>query len=155
MSGIWLLDCSKLAINWKNDNDVTISDMTSPSNFFDVVFFLLWVLVTGLSFMSISSLFLELWQFSVIRDWPDIWKSEIPPSEFCPISGDWDKLRIPDLAWMSLITCYWMLQNARATVFTVSFYRFWVIKGIKGKPTRRGGRGGGCKISPHQIEVKG
>ena len=23
-SGIWLPDCSKLAVNWKNDNDVTI-----------------------------------------------------------------------------------------------------------------------------------
>ena len=28
------------------------------------------------------------------------------PSEFCPISGDWDKLRIPDLAGMSLMKCF-------------------------------------------------
>ena len=41
------------------------------------------------------------------------------PSEFCPISGDWGELWIPNLAWMSLIECYWMLQNSRVTAFTV------------------------------------
>ena len=80
---------------------------------------LLSSLVTGPSFMSISSLVLELWQFSFIRDWPEIRKSEIPPSEFCPISGDWGKLWIPNLARMSLIECYWMLQNSSVTAFTV------------------------------------
>ena len=34
-------------------------DLTSLSNFFDVVLFLLSILVAGPSFMSISSLFLE------------------------------------------------------------------------------------------------
>ena len=87
---------------------------------FKVVLFLLSSLVTGPSFMSISSLVLELWQFSFIRDWPEIRKSEIPPSEFCPISGDWGKLGIPNLARMSLIKYYWMLQNARVTAFTIS-----------------------------------
>ena len=28
------------------------------------------------------------------------------PSEFCPISGDWDELGIPNLARMSLMKCY-------------------------------------------------
>ena len=78
------------------------------------------VLFTGPSFMSISSLVLELWQFSFIRDWAEIWKSEIPPLEFCPISEDWDQLEIPNLTRTSLIKCYWMLQNARVTAFTVS-----------------------------------
>ena len=59
------------------------------SNFFDVVLFLLSSLVTDPSFMSISSLVLELWQFSFIRNWPEIRKSEIPTSEFCPVSADW------------------------------------------------------------------
>ena len=36
-----------------------------------------------------------------------------------PISGDWDKLGISDLAGMSLIKCYWILQNATVTAFTV------------------------------------
>ena len=44
-------------------------------------------------------------------------KSEILPSKSCPISGDWGKLM---LAWMFLINCYWMLQNARNKVFTIS-----------------------------------
>ena len=93
--------------------------MTSTSNCFDVVLFLLSSLVTGPSFMSISSLVLELWQFSFLRDWPEIWKLEIPPSEFFPISEDWGKLWIPNLARMSVIECYWMLQNCRVTAFTV------------------------------------
>ena len=104
---------------WKMTMTSQFSDMMSSSNFFDVVLFLLSSLVTGPSFMSISSLVLELWQFSFIRDWPEIRKSEIPPSGFCPISGDWCELWITNLARMSLIECYWMLQNSRVTAFTV------------------------------------
>ena len=95
------------------------SDTTSTSNFFDGFLFLLTILVTGPRFMWISSLDLESWQFSFIRNWPEIRKSETPPSEFCPISGDWDKLWVPNLARMSLIECYWMLQNSRVAAFTV------------------------------------
>ena len=54
------------------------SDMTSSKIFFNNVLFLLSSLVTGQSFMSISSLVLKLWQFPFIRDWPEIRKSEIP-----------------------------------------------------------------------------
>ena len=54
---------------------------------------------------------------SFIRDLPEIWKLEIHPSEFYAISGDWDELGIPDLARMSLIKCYWMLQISRVTAF--------------------------------------
>ena len=126
------------------------SDMTSTSNFFDVVLFLLSSLVTGPSFMSISSLVLELWQFSFIRDWPEIRKSEIPPSEFCPISGDWGELGIPNLARMSLIKCYWMMENVRVTVPTCivlmnqivhlntvnRIVRAWTIKSLKTRHLR-------------------
>ena len=48
------------------------------------------------------------------------YQSKIPPSEFFPISEDWCKLGIPNLAQMSLIKCYWMLQNAWVTAFTDS-----------------------------------
>ena len=95
------------------------SDMTSTSIFFDTALFLLSNLVTGPSFMSISSLVLELWQISFIRDWPEIRKSEIASYEFCPIYGDWGKLWIPNLSRMSLIECYWMLQNSKVTAFNV------------------------------------
>ena len=53
-------------------------DMTSSPNIFDVILFLLSSLVTDSNLLSISSLILELWQFSLIRDWPEIWKPEIP-----------------------------------------------------------------------------
>ena len=64
--------------------------------------------------------------------------------EFFPISGDWGELWIPNLARMSLIECYWMLQNSRVTVFTV----FELL--------RESQLGGGGKItpSPSQIRVK-
>ena len=114
----------RIAPNWPKIRKMTMtsqfSDMTSTSNFFDVVLFLLSSLVTGPSFMSISSLVLELWQFPFIRDWPEIRKWEIPPSEFCLISGDWGELGIPNWPRTSLIKCYWMLQNARVTDFTIS-----------------------------------
>ena len=97
---------SKLAKNPKNDNDVTVFWHDVVVNFFDVILFLLSILVTDPNFMSISTLALELWQFSFIRDWPEIWKSEISPSEFCPISGDWSTLWIPNLAQMCLIESY-------------------------------------------------
>ena len=99
------------------------ADMTSSSNFFDVVVFFLSSLVTGPSFMSTSLLILELWQFFFMRDWTKIRKSEIPPSEFCQISGNRGKLGITYLARMFLMKCYWMLQNARVTAFTVSEIR--------------------------------
>ena len=128
----------RTAPNWSKFRKMTMhsqfSDMTSSSVFFDVILFLLSSLVTGPSFMSISSLVLELWQFYFVRDWPEIQKSEIPPSGFCPISGDWGELWIPNSARRFPIKYYWMLQNARGYIF----YRFWVIKE---KPT--GGRGGG------------
>ena len=117
---IRLPDYSKLAVNWKNKNDVTIFWHDVIVKFFDVVFLFLSSLGTGPNFIPMSSLVLELWQFLFIRDWPEIRKSEIPPSEFCPISGDWGELWIPNLAQMSLIKCYWMLQNARVTAFTIS-----------------------------------
>ena len=95
-------------------------DIISSSNIFDVVLFHLSSLVTGPSFVSISSLVLELWQFSFIRDCPEIRKSKLPPSEFCQISGEWGKLGIPNLARTSLTKCYWILQNAGVAAVTVS-----------------------------------
>ena len=134
------------APNWSKIRKMAMtshfSDMTSTWNFFDAVLFLFSILVTGPSFMSISSLVLELWQFSFIRDWAEIRKSEITPSEFCPISGDWGKLWIPNLARMFLIECYWMLQNSRVTAFTV--FELWRENQLGDKITPR----------PTQIGVK-
>ena len=122
-SGIRLLDCSKLALNWKKDNGVTIYWHDLITKFFDVALFPLSDLVTGSSFMSISSLVLKLWQFSFIRHWPEIKKSEIPSPKFFPTSGDWSELGIPNLARIFRTTCYWMMQNVMVTAFTfLSYY---------------------------------
>ena len=113
----------KLVINQKNDNDVTILWHDGIVNFFDVVLFLLSILVTGPSFMSISSLVLELWQFFFRRDWPGIQKSEIPPSEFSPVSEDWVTFWTPNIARMSNRI---FLNAAKCQGY--GFYSFWVIK---------------------------
>ena len=106
------------------------ANMASSSYFCEVILFPLSSLVTSPSFMSMSSLVLQLWQLTFMRDWPEIRKSEIPPSEFCPISGDWGELGIPNFPWISLMKYYWILQNTKVTDF------FWVIQG---KPTGMGG----------------
>ena len=77
--------------------------MTSSWNFSEVVLFFLSILVTGPSLMLISSLVLELLQFSFIRDWPEIQKSEIPPYG-------------SNLARMSKVKCHWMLKNTGVTM---------------------------------------
>ena len=127
-------DCSKLAKNPKNGNAVKIFRHDVIINFFGIALFLLSRLVTGPSFMSISSLVLKLWQFSFIMDWAEIWKSKIPMSDFFPISGD--------LGWVmdakfGINVSNRMLLNA-AKFYGYSFCHFWVIKG---KPI--GGGGGG------------
>ena len=81
------------------------SDMTS-SLFLGFVVFFLSSFITVPSFMSLSWPVLELWQFSFIKDWPEIRKSEIPPSKFCPVSGDRGKLVILNSARRSQIKCY-------------------------------------------------
>ena len=122
-------DCSKLAKNPKNDNDVTIFWHDVIVKFFGVLLFLLSILVTGPSFMSISWLVLELWQFSFIWDWPEIRKSEILPSEFYI----WRLGRVVDTKFGRNVSNGMLLNAAKFQDY--SFYCFWVIKG---KPTGRG-----------------
>ena len=97
----WLLQTGQKSKKWRYHNFLTWHH--HPFFFRTFFFVLMSSLVTGPSFMSISSLVLELWQFSFIRDWPEIRKWEIPPPEFCPISGNWDELWIPNLTRISLI----------------------------------------------------
>ena len=118
-------------VYWKNSNDIRIFWHDVIINFFDVVFFLLSSLVTGSSFISISSLVLELWQFPFIRDWPEIWKSEITTSGFCLISGGWSKIGIPNLTGTFQIKCYWMLQNAKGAYSIISFKRTQLCRTTK------------------------
>ena len=111
-------------------------NMISSSIFFEVVVFLLSSLATVSSFMSISWLALEFWQFLFLFLFIEVRKLEIPLP--CPIFGDWEKLAISNLARMSLIKCYWLLQNVRVIAFTIS--ELW-------RETNRG-RGESVKLSP-------
>ena len=113
-------------------------DLTSLSNFFDVVFFLLSILVAGPSFMSISSLVLELWQFSFKRDWPKIGNTLV-----CVLPNIWRLGRIMDTKFCTNVSNEMLLNATKCQ--GCNFYRFWVIEG---KPT-----GGGVEVklprSPH------
>ena len=117
--------------------------MTSSSNFFDVALFLLLSLVTGRSFISISSLLLELWQFSFIKDWPEIQTLETPPSEF--LLNIWRLGRVRDTKFGTNVSnkMLWMLQNAKVTAFIVSELLRENQQGVGGKIT-----------TPTQIKVK-
>ena len=113
----------KLAINQKNDNDITIFQYKVIVILFNVVLFLLSSLVTGPSFISISALFLELWRFAFYIDQK---------------SRNWKYPRL----FFGMNASNKMLLNA-AKCQRYIFYHFWVING---KPTGRRGRG---KITPH------
>ena len=127
----------RIAPNWPKIGKMTMTsqfaDITSSSNFFGINLFFLSSLVIGPSFMSISSLVLELWQFTFIKDWPETRKSEIPV---------WVLPNICRLGWVrdtkfSKDVRNEMLLNA-AKCQGYSFYRFWVINdfaaGVMGGP---------------------
>ena len=72
---------SKLAINRKNTSDVKVFREHVIVKFFERC---------CASFVNFScwskfhvNVILKLWQFSFLRNWPEIRKSEIIPSEFC------------------------------------------------------------------------
>ena len=113
-------------------------DMTSSSEFFDVVLFLLSRLVTGPSFMSISSLFLELWRFffkGLTRN-PKIGNTLV-----WGLPNIWRLGRVMDTKFGKNVSNRMLLNAAKFEGY--SFYRFWVIKG---KPT---GKEGGKITPPH------
>ena len=91
--------------------------------FFDVVLFFLSSLVTGPSFMSISSLVLELWQFLTRNP-------KIGYNPVWVLPNVWGQGRIRDTK-LGANASNEMLSNV-AKCQGHSFYRFWVIKG---KPT--------------------
>ena len=122
-----LLDCSKLAVNGKNNNDVAIYQHDVMVKFFWRYF------VCLVNFSYWSKFHVNIITGSGVRViflWPEIRKLEITLSEFCPISGDWGKLGIRNLTWMLVMKGCWMLQIAKS----YSFDCFWVIKV---KPTSR------------------
>ena len=108
------------------------SDMMSSSIFFDVVLFFLASLVTGESFMPILSLVLELWQFSFTRDWPEIWKLEVP---IWVLPNIWRLWQVRDTKFGTNASNE-MLQHYRVTAFTVSDLFRENQQGVKLPPTQ-------------------
>ena len=119
------------APNWPKIRKMTMTsqfpDMMSSSEFFDVVLFLLSNLVTGSSFMSISSLVLELWQFfyeGLARN-PKIGNTPV-----WGLPNIWRLGRVTDNKFDTNVSNRMLLNAAKFQGY--SFYRFWVIQG---KPT--------------------
>ena len=97
--------------------------MTSLVNFFAMVLLLLSSLVTGPSAMSISSLFLELWQFSFIRNWREV--HNIKNTTVFP--NIWRLGWVRDTKFGTSVSNEMLLNAAKCKVY--SFYGFWVIMG--------------------------
>ena len=95
-----------------------------------VAVIILSMLVTCPSFVSISSLVLELWQFSLVRDWPEIRNTPV-----WVLPNIWRLGWVRDTKFSKDVSNKILLNAARFQGH--SFYRFWVIKGkpIGGKIT--------------------
>ena len=74
--------------------------------------------------MSISSLVLGLWQFLFIRNWPEVWKSEIPFAWVLP--RIWRLGRVKYLKFHTNVSKKLLLNAAKCQGY--SFYCFCVIK---------------------------
>ena len=90
-------------------------------------------IITGL-------LVLELWQFSFIRDWPEIGNTPV-----WVLPSIWRLGQVGDTKFGANVSSKILLNAAKCQGY--SFYRFWVIKW---KPTRWGG----CKITPPPIQIR-
>ena len=109
--------------------------MTSSSIFLNVVLFHLSSLVTGPSFMSISLLGLELWQFLFVRHWQEIWKSEIP---VWTLPNIWRLGKVRNTKFGTKISSKMLINAAKFQGYR--FYRFW-SELLKENQLWEGGRG--------------
>ena len=95
-----------------------LPNMTTLWNLLDVVVFPSSSLVTDSSFLSVSILILELWQFSFIRDWPKSRKSE----------PNFLRLRqVRDTKFDTNVSNEKLLNAPKFQGCRI--YHFWVIKG--------------------------
>ena len=119
----------RIAQNWPQTGKMAMTsqffDMTSWLSFLDVVLFLLSSLVTGPSFMSISSL------VSFCQEL--IGNPEIGNTPVLVLPNIWKQGRVKNTKFGSKVSNKILLNAALCQSY--SFYRFWVIKG---KPTYGG-----------------
>ena len=111
-SEIRLPDYSKLAINWKNVNEVTVFWHDVILNFFwrCFVFSVKFSCITGSGVMPI------FFYKGLIRN------REIGNTHIWVLRNIWRLGRVKGTKFgtnVSLKKCYWMLQSARVTAFTV------------------------------------
>ena len=131
MSNIRLLNCSKLVINRKNNNDATFCCYDSLLKDFWRCFVSFFKINYWFKFhvwyrsgLGLSCLVLELSKFSFIKDWP-----EFRISQYAPV---WVFFNIWRLGWVrdtkfGTNVSKEILLNA-AKRHRYSFYNFWVIK---------------------------
>ena len=119
-------------------------DTTSSSMFFDVVLILLWSLVIDSNFMLVSLLVLELWQFSLIRDWLEI--PEIANTPIWVLPNIWRLRRVRDTKFGTNVSNGMLLNAGKCQDY--SLYCYWVISG---KPA---GVRQITPFSPTQIKIK-
>ena len=106
-SGMQLLGCSTLVINWKNDNDVTsFRHDIIVRNFCGSHFYLVKFTYWSKIHVNIITCFGVMTIFVYKRLKRNLQKLEIHPPEFCSISAACGKLWIPSLAWTCLIKSY-------------------------------------------------
>ena len=130
-----------LTINPKIDNGVTVCRHDIIINFFNVaVCFSFQVSLHVNNSCNIITGFrvVRIFVFKRLTRNLDIGKT---PVWIYPVSGDWGKLGIPNIARLFLINSYGMLQNPGL----LQLLRFWVIKGKLKK---------GVKLPLTQIRVK-
>ena len=119
-SGIWSPDCSKLAKNLKNNNNVTIS-------WHDVIGKVFWRGLVSLvkirywlkfhvNITTVSGITTTFFYNGLTRN-PEI--GNIPVWVLSNIWRLWEVMKMNNLARMTLIECYWMLQNSSVTASTV------------------------------------
>ena len=115
-------------------------DMTSLSSFYDVFLVFLTSLAIVVSLMSVLLLGSGVMTFLFCKGLTR--NSEIRNTLIWGLSNTCrlGKSRLPNLAGMLLIKCYWMLQNVRVKAVTVSELL---------SVTQQGEMGG--KVTPHQY----
>ena len=121
-STICLSDHSELAIHQKTKNDVTIFwhciiVRFSWRCFVSFVKFNYWSKFP-LNIITRSGV-MKIYFYKGLTRNPEI--RNTPTWNLRP--GDWGELGMPDLAWMSLMKCYEMLQNTRVTVLPFLSYQ--------------------------------
>ena len=127
------------------------TNMTLSTNLFDFLLFLLSILVTGPGFMSILSVVLELWQFTFIRDWLEIRKSEIPSSEVpIWIPNIWGLAWVRDKNFGPDVSNEMLLNAAKCQGYSFYLFWFWVTNG---KPTGGLGLINTCGASLYRIRA--